>query len=70
MADNSTEEGRARPTSEVCGQVSGLLAAAHRRVSCFGVVLGKGYGLGAMAMTLGDFNGTPYRCVMPAECKN
>jgi acetyl-CoA carboxylase carboxyltransferase component len=42
-----------------------FLAAAHLRVPCFSVVLRKGYGLGAMAMTAGGFHEPMFNVAWP-----
>jgi acetyl-CoA carboxylase carboxyltransferase component len=42
-----------------------FLAAAHLRVPCFSVVLRKGYGLGAMAMTAGSFHEPMFNVAWP-----
>lgn len=43
-----------------------FLAAAHLRVPLLAVVLRKGYGLGAMAMTAGGFHATPMTVAWPS----
>lgn len=42
-----------------------FIAAAHRRVPFFSVVLRKGYGLGAMAMTAGGFHAPVFNVAWP-----
>ena len=42
-----------------------FIAAAHLRVPCFAVVLRKGYGLGAMAMTAGSFHAPRFTVSWP-----
>ena len=42
-----------------------FIAAAHLRVPCFAVVLRKGYGLGAMAMTAGSFHAPQFTVSWP-----
>ncbi|MEO9102793.1 MAG: carboxyl transferase domain-containing protein, partial [Burkholderiaceae bacterium] len=42
-----------------------FIAAAHLRVPCFAVVLRKGYGLGAMAMTAGSFHAPHFTVSWP-----
>ena len=42
-----------------------FIAAAHLRVPCFGVVLRKGYGLGAMAMVAGGFHSPDFTIAWP-----
>jgi acetyl-CoA carboxylase carboxyltransferase component len=42
-----------------------FVAAAHLRVPCFGIVLRKGYGLGAMAMVAGGFHSPEFTVAWP-----
>jgi acetyl-CoA carboxylase carboxyltransferase component len=42
-----------------------FIAAAHLRVPCFGIVLRKGYGLGAMAMVAGGFHNPDFTIAWP-----
>src|SRR4029079_18829841 len=43
-----------------------FIAAAHLRVPLFGVVLRKGYGLGAMAMVAGGFHAPEFTVSWPS----
>jgi acetyl-CoA carboxylase carboxyltransferase component len=43
-----------------------FIAAAHLRVPLFGVVLRKGYGLGAMAMVAGGFHAPEFTVAWPS----
>ena len=43
-----------------------FVAAAHLRVPLFGVVLRKGYGLGAMAMLAGGFHAPEFTAAWPS----
>lgn len=57
------------PQTEVQAQVRHVsrmfIAAAHLRVPFFSVVLRKGYGLGAMAMTAGSFHAPAFNVAWP-----
>ncbi|MDP3825576.1 MAG: carboxyl transferase domain-containing protein, partial [Polaromonas sp.] len=57
------------PQTEAQGQVRHVsrmfIAAAHLRVPFFSVVLRKGYGLGAMAMTAGSFHAPAFNVAWP-----
>ncbi len=58
------------PDAEATAQVRHVsrmfVAAAHLRVPFFAVVLRKGYGLGAMAMTAGGFNAPVFTVAWPS----